>query len=68
MGEKINGKLTPIEMDIALDEEMKLLPQKIKLMQIQAKQQYEKRQAYIEAGFTKKEAMELIKTRPINDK
>lgn len=61
--DKPNGKMTNIELELALDEMRRTLPFMIQMWSIDAENLFERRNALIEAGFSEKEALEIIKAR-----
>ncbi|WP_433958559.1 hypothetical protein [Cytobacillus horneckiae] len=64
--DKPNGKLTPIEMEMALEEMKKNLPFLIENWKIDAKSMYGRYQALQDAGFNEKQAFEIVKARGAN--
>lgn len=59
------GKLTPIEMEMAIDEVKRNLPYMIQSAAISAKVLKAKYDSLVSEGFTEKQALEIIKTRPL---
>lgn len=65
MSDKINGKFTTIEMEMMIEEKKKMLPYIIEENMFAAKFLKAKYENLITVGFTEKQAMEIIKTRPL---
>lgn len=65
MGNKTNGKLTNIEMEMAIDELKGNLPYIIQNAALQAQLLKVKYDSLINEGFTEKQALEIIKCRPL---
>lgn len=63
--DKTNGKLTNIEMEMAIDEVKKNLPYLIQNAALSAKFIKSKYDSLVAEGFTEKQALEIIKTRPL---
>lgn len=62
---KTNGKLTNIEMEMAIDEMKRNLPYLIKNAAVQAQFLKAKYDNLVSQGFTEQQALEIIKTRPL---
>ncbi len=65
MQDKTNGKLTAIEMEMALDELKGNLPYMIQNVTIAAKVFKAKYDSLVMEGFTEEQALEIVKTRPL---
>lgn len=65
MDQKTNGKLTNIEMEMALDEMKRNLPYMIQNAAVSAKFLKAKYDSLIGEGFTEQQALEIIKVRPL---
>lgn len=63
--DKANGKLTKIEMEMAIDEMRRNLPFLIQNAALQAEFLKAKYDSLVTQGFTEKQALEIIKTRPL---
>jgi len=67
MADKTNGKLTNVEMEMAVDEMTRGLPYLVKEIQIKSKLLKARYDSLRSEGFTEKQAMEIVKTRPISN-
>ncbi|MFP7735496.1 hypothetical protein ACLHDF_19155 [Priestia aryabhattai] len=65
MAEKVNGKVTNVEMEMMIDDLIAKLPYVIKSNAAGAKVLKAKYDSLKEAGFTDEQAMEIVKTRPL---
>lgn len=63
--DKANGKLTKIEMEMAIDEMRRNLPFLIQNAALQAEFLKAKYDSLVTQGFTEQQALEIIKTRPL---
>lgn len=63
--DKPTGKLTKIELEMALDQMEETLPYLIKRQSQNAKLLKAKFDTLIETGFTEQQAIEIIKSRPL---
>jgi len=63
--DKVNGKMTPIEMEMALDEIKSNLHYMIQNNAITAQFLKAKYDNLIQAGFNEQQALEIIKSRPV---
>lgn len=63
--DQVNGKMTGIEMEMAVDEMKRNLPYLIQSTAMNAKFLKAKYDSLVEAGFTEKQAFDIIKTRPL---
>lgn len=61
--DKPTGKITNVEFQLMIDEMKRTLPFMIENWKIDAKSMFARRKALIEAGFSEKEALEIIKAR-----
>ncbi|MEC1373405.1 hypothetical protein P9D39_03645 [Heyndrickxia oleronia] len=60
-----NGKLTNIEMEMAIDELKRNLPYFIQSTAVTAKVLKAKYDSLVSEGFTEQQAIEIIKVRPL---
>nr|WP_259547921.1 hypothetical protein [Heyndrickxia oleronia] len=60
-----NGKLTNIEMEMAIDELKRNLPYSIQSTAVTAKVLKAKYDSLVSEGFTEQQAIEIIKVRPL---
>lgn len=65
MTEKIIGKMTNIEFEMAIDELESKLPYQLRNISIQAKVFKAKFDSLKGEGFTDAQALEIVKTRPL---
>lgn len=65
MEQKTNGKLTTIEMEMAIDELKRNLPFFIQSAAVTAKVLKAKYDSLVSEGFTEQQALEIIKVRPL---
>lgn len=65
MVDKVNGKLTNIELEMAIDELERNLPYQLRNISIQAKVFKTKFDSLKAEGFSDKQALEIVKTRPL---
>ncbi|KHD86365.1 hypothetical protein NG54_03350 [Heyndrickxia ginsengihumi] len=65
MADKTNGKITNVELEMALDEARGQLPYLIESTVIQGKILKAKFDNLIAAGFTEEQALEIVKARPV---
>ncbi|OAB25251.1 hypothetical protein PMSD_28115 [Paenibacillus macquariensis subsp. defensor] len=65
MSDKPIGKITNIEMEIALDNMKELLPSMIEQTKQTAKLHYARYNALVYEGFTEKQAMQIVVGRPL---
>jgi len=65
MADKMNGKITNIEMEMALDETKEKLPYLIQNTVLTAKLLKAKYDNLVDAGFTPEQAMDIVKARPL---
>lgn len=63
MADKQNGKVTNIELEMMVDEMMRLSPYVIKGLQENAKQLKVRYDALKQEGFTDQQALEIVKVR-----
>lgn len=59
-------KLTNLELDMMADEVRRMLPFQIEAIKMNAKALGERREALIKEGFTREEAMDIIKARGVD--
>lgn len=64
--DKPNGKMTRIELEMLLDDIIAEMPTQIKINHEFAKMLKAKYDSLVEAGFSKEEALEVIKARGLN--
>jgi hypothetical protein len=60
-----NGKITRVEMEMALDQFLEGVPVILQMMGPQAKLLKAKYDALVKEGFSEAQAIEIIKVRPI---
>ncbi|GIN37806.1 hypothetical protein [Heyndrickxia oleronia] len=65
MEQKTNGKLTTIEMEMAIDELKRNLPFFIQSTAVTAEVLKAKYDSLVSKGFTEQQALEIIKVRPL---
>ncbi|KZN96489.1 MULTISPECIES: hypothetical protein [Aeribacillus] len=65
MADKVNGKITNIELEMALDDMKSKLPYFIQNVALNAKLLKAKYDSLLDAGFTDEQAMDIVKTRPL---
>jgi len=63
--DKTNGKMTSVEFEMALDYLKDNLPYIIKQQTVNAKVIKSKYDSLIAEGFSEKQALEIVKTRPV---
>lgn len=63
--DKQNGKVTRIEAELMVDQIREILPAQLQLAPLHAQQIRAKYNALVKEGFTKEEALEIVKSRPI---
>ena len=59
-------KLTDLELDMMTDEIKRMLPFQIEAIKLNAKALGERRDALMKEGFTREEAMDIIKARGVD--
>lgn len=59
-------KLTDLELDMMTDEVRRMLPFQIEAIKMNAKALGERREALMKEGFTREEAMDIIKARGVD--
>lgn len=65
MEEKTNGNLTNIELEMAIDELKRRLPYLIQQTEVSSKVLKGRYDNLVGEGFTKEQALEIIKIRPL---
>jgi hypothetical protein len=63
--DKTNGKIANVEIEMAQDELKRVIPYLIKENRMKAGVMWEKYCALLEAGFDKRQAMQIICERPL---
>jgi uncharacterized pyridoxamine 5'-phosphate oxidase family protein len=63
--DKPNGKFTRVEAEIAVDQMIEILPAMLRQVPYQAKVFKAKYDALVKEGFTKEEALDIVKSRPL---
>lgn len=62
-----NKKLLQVELEMMVDQLREMLPAQLQIQVINSQILFRKYTELQKAGFTKEEAMEIVKSRPIND-
>lgn len=63
--DKPNGKITRVELELMVDQLLEAVPAALRLYPVQAQALKAKYDALVAAGFDAKQALEIVKTRPI---
>ncbi|MBN6886991.1 hypothetical protein ACUXCC_001998 [Cytobacillus horneckiae] len=63
--DKVNGKLTNIELEMAVDETKRMVPYQIKILEESSKILKARYESLIKEGFSEKQALEIVKFRGI---
>lgn len=63
--DNVNGKITRIELEMAVDQLKELIPAALQMYPLQARALKGKFDTLIDAGFTEKQALDIVMARPI---
>ncbi|MCM3180209.1 hypothetical protein [Cytobacillus horneckiae] len=63
--DKVNGKLTNIELEMAVDETKRMVPYQIKILEESSKILKARYESLLKEGFSEKQALEIVKFRGI---